>query len=385
MTEADTRVSFHTVEFTTGKPIADLPIMEGASWATMLNKPDSLSCELDLRDDDVRALEIDAVTEPKRVLLYARSPFGEVLGFGLISDTDKSEDGSKLSVNASGFWQYMNRRVIAPPAARTGQLVLANGTPNPAMDTTLSNLSLGSIGKRLVAQAMSWPGASGIPMVYPPDQVEDRVGRTYLLSSLKTVGSALADLTGNENGPDFAFDAVLGSDDRLTYVMRHGSTASPKLGLERGSWNVGGEAGEVVGFHEFLDGVDLSTMIWGTSGKTAGKALFARAENAQLIADGYPPLDYVDSSHSDVSDQVTLNSYAQQNAKNTQGNYIETDFQVRGDAALRLGQYQVGDYVTLDLDSKLNYGMTQLRVRLTSLSGDETGRFVKVGCTIVGL
>lgn len=384
-----TAVTFHTVEFTTGKPLADLPVSPGASWATLLNKPDSLSCEVDLRSEEAQALDIDNVTEEKRVLIYAKSSYEEVLAFGLISSSDKSEDGNTLSIEASGFWQYLNRRVIAPPAAKTGQLILSDGTPNPAMDTTIQNFSLGTIGKKLVAQAMSWPGADGIPVAYPADQVESRPdGRTYLMTSLKFVGAALTDLVNSENGPDFAFDAVLDRNSgALSYVMRHGSTATPRLGVDRGVWNVGGEGGEVEGFHLFRDGVDISTMIWGSSGRTAGQVLFSRVENASLITDAhFPPLDYVDTSHSDVAEQATLDSYARQNASYTKGPYVETDFTVQGDAAVRVGQYQVGDYMTLDLGTRNNYGAKDgtIRIRITSISGDETGKKITIGCTIVG-
>ncbi|MDN8834067.1 hypothetical protein Q0L96_13825, partial [Staphylococcus aureus] len=81
---------------------------------------------------------------------------------------------------------------------------------NPALDSTFSGFSHGTIGKKLVAQRLAWPGA---PTVFdlPPDEIGTR-SQTWTFASMKTIGAALDDLTKQEAGPDFAFDAQRASN-----------------------------------------------------------------------------------------------------------------------------------------------------------------------------
>ena len=45
-------VFYALANFVDGGPILDLPVNPGASWASQLNRPDALSCEIDARDDE---------------------------------------------------------------------------------------------------------------------------------------------------------------------------------------------------------------------------------------------------------------------------------------------------------------------------------------------
>lgn len=380
-------VSYGLVDFVTGGPILDLPIMEGATWAAQLNRADALACTVDLDDRDALALDLRSSTEPKKTVLFARTDDDVVLAWGLISSRSWDEDAGELSLEAAGIWStFFDSTIIASVEALTAELIVmdAEGFPivNPALSTVYAGLSLGTIGKRLIEQRLAFPGA---PLVFdlPADELGTHERNDYLFSGLKSIGSALTDLTGVENGPDFAFDAQRSSDGlTLRYVMRHGSEETPRIGTHVGIWSLGAGS-PITGLKVDDDASGIASAAWLTAGKSAGAAIFSRSLNAELVAAGYPPLDAVDTSHNDVSDQGTLDAYGAELIRYSSRPLRELSFSVRADASSALGAYRPGDTVTIDVPSNHPYLTESFDVRITSISGDEAAIDVKIGCVIL--
>lgn len=382
-------VSYALADFVTGGPILDLPVMEGASWASQLNRPDAVSCSIDLNDDETKALDLRSSTEPNKTILLARTDDDVILAWGLIPDDGRTwnEDTKTLDLTATGISSsFFGNAIIAPRAALTAALIVndAKGypVPNPALDTNLAGWSHGTIGKKLVAQRLAFPGA---PTVFdlPPDEPGTRTER-YSFASLKSIGSALDDLVKQEAGPDFAFDAQRGPDGlSLRYVMRHGSEAKPRIGTAVGVWSLG-EGSPITGL-KITDAVAAGASAgWMTAGKQAGVALMSRVLNPAMIAAGYPPLDIVDTSHSDVSKQTTLDSYNRANMQDAANVIRDLSFTVRGDASPALGAYRPGDTIKLDVPKDHPWLIPgEVSIRITSISGDEAGLKIKIGCVIL--
>jgi hypothetical protein len=377
-------ISFALAEFATGGPILDLPTMEGASWAVMLNRPDSLSCSVDMNDPAVKALDIPSSTEPKKTVLIARTEQDNILAMGLISDREWNDTDKVLTLNASGLWQYFNSTRIAPPSARTAALVLPDGSVNPALDTTFTGISFGTMAKRLVAQRLSWPGMSGYPFILPADEAADRT-KTYPFVDAKMTGAALSDLTQLENGPDIAFDGRRAEDGLgLEYVLRTGTEAKPLLGRKVGSWAVGGQSSPIQNLVVTDDASAMATAIWMTAGRTSSKVLSSRVLNDELrLRAGYPSTDLVDTSRSDVELQSTLDSYARENATYASRPYRSLSFEVRADASPGIGQFRPGDWQDLDIDEGHPYLVAgPISIRILGMSASETADFVKIDCVV---
>lgn len=381
-------VTYGLADFVTGGPILDLPVMEGASWGAQLNRPDTVSCSVNMNDPDALALDLRSSSEPNKTILFARTDDDMILAWGLIGDDGREwdEDSRTLSLSASGISSsFFGKTIIAPVGARTGALITLDGegypVVNPAHNTSLAGLSLGTIGKRLVAARLAWPGA---PAVF--DLPADEAGvneRAYLFSSMKAIGSALADLTNVENGPDFAFDAQRASNGLgLRYVMRHGSEAQPRIGSDAGSWHLG-EGSPITGL-KIKDALAAGASAgWMTAGKQSGTPLISRALNDAPLAAGYPPLDVVDTSHSDVSQQATLDAYNSENVAQSQQAVRALSFSVRADATPALGAYRPGDTMRIDVPDAHPWLTTSIPIRITSVSGDEAGLSAKIGCVIL--
>lgn len=374
-------VSYALANFVDGGPILDLPVMEGASWSAQLNRPDALSCSIDMNDRDVRKLDLRSSATPLKTVMLARNDDGVILAWGLLKDPREwDEDTKTLSLEAAGIWStYFGSTIIGPATALTAPLITLDpeGFPrvNPALNTAFTGWSLGTIGKKLVAQRLTWPGS---PTVFdlPADQVGTHDRTDYLFAQLKTVGTALTDLTKVENGPDFAFDAQY-SGLGLRYVMRHGSEAQPRIGADVGVWSLGGDS-PITGL-KIKDGADVGSAAWLPGGKQAGSAIFSRTLDATTIAAGYPSLDLVDTSHSDVGVQANLDDYGLALMRNGTKPTKDLSFTVRADASPALGAYRPGDTITLDFPEDHPWA-TSIPIRITSISGDETGLDVKIGC-----
>jgi hypothetical protein len=380
-------VSYALADFVTGGPILDLPVKEGASWGAQLNRPDTVSCSVDMNDPDVLALDLRSSSEPNKTLLIARTDDDTILAWGLIGDDGREwdEDSRTLSLSATGVLSsFFGKTIIAPSAAKTDSLITLDGegypVVNPALNSSYAGLSLGSIGKRLVAARLAFPGA---PTVFdlPADEIGTRE-RAYLFASMKSIGSALGDLTGVENGPDFAFEARRGAGLGLRYLMRHGSEANPRIGSDAGSWHLG-EGSPITGL-KVKDAIAAGASAgWMTAGKQAGAALISRVLNPAPLAAGYPPLDLVDTSHSDVSVQATLDAYNTENMRDAGTATRDLSFTVRADATPALGSYRPGDTMMIDIPDGHPWLTTSIPIRITSISGDEAGLDVKIGCVIL--
>lgn len=381
-------VTYALVDFVTGGPILDLPVKEGATWGAQLNRPDAVACAIDMNDPDALSLDLRASSEPNKTILLARTDDDVILAWGLISDDDRhwDEDTKTLALSATGVDEsWLGRSIIAPAAALTAPLTTldAEGYPivNPALNTTLAGWSHGTIGKKLVAQRLAWPGAPTIFQL-PADEVGTR-SQTWLFSSMKRVGEALSDLTRQEGGPDFAFDAYRASDGlSLTVVMRHGSEANPRIGAAVGSWALGNDS-PITGLN-LADAVAAgASASWMTAGKQSGSVLIARALNEAMLDAGYPPIDVVDTSHSDVSVQATLDSYNAKLIAEAATVTRDLAFTVRGDATPGLGQFRPGDTLTIDPPADHPWHVAPIPIRITSMSGDETGKTIDIGCVVL--
>lgn len=378
-------VSFAIADFVTGGPIVDLPVTPGASWGAQINRPDTVSCSIDLRDPDARKLDLRSATEPNKSVLLARTDDErkKILAWGIVNGQRKWDEKTQtVTISATGVDDSWLGRAVVGPVTALSQPITVNGLPNTALDTTLSGWSLGTIGKKLVEQRLAWPGS---PLVFqlPADEPGTHT-RTYPFVDLATVGKRLSDLTDVENGPDFAFEAGYGPDGiTLVYTMRHGSEAEPLIGADVGVWSLGGQS--PIEDLAYADDADyLASAIWFLAGRNGATMISASALNDSLVsADGYPSTDLVDKSRGDVVVQSTLDAYAAEAADYASRPVESLTFDVRGDATPGLGDYAPGDRVTIAVPTEHPWIRDDLYVRITSMSGDETGQTVKIGCEVI--
>jgi len=163
---------------------------------------------------DLRGL----IVERSNTLVYEVGPV--VVSAGVIDGTSYDKDAGTLRVDHSDIWSILDDR-----------MAVQHGVPN-IMTTTLSYgpLSLGTIAKRLVQEAISPGGWYDLPIVFPAD-VAGTSTRSFYGYTMELVTDSLKNIMESDGGPDIDFAPRWSSSGSLEWVMR----AAPNLATSN-SW-----------------------------------------------------------------------------------------------------------------------------------------------------
>jgi hypothetical protein len=381
-------VSYAFANFLTGAVTADVPFIKGSKWSQTLNKQDSIDVKISLRDAENRALNIDALTTPWQNVIFAEDDASQTtLAVVLITDRSWDNDARVLTLTVVGVSGYFDTKaIIGPPTAATAALTLATGRPNTALDTVVTGPPA-TRGAKLVAQWLTWPGAT-MPFVLPAYETSSDT-QTYPFLDGRYVGTALNDLTALDQGPDFQFTSQrIGTGVSIQFLMRAGTKNNPYLGRYVGSWSEGGDRTPVSKLVVDDDATDQASHAFGTGAATVRSVLWSRALNTSMVANGYPPMVTWDSSHSSVSVQGTLDAYVRENLNYAAGAQRTLSFTLKNsrtgdEGGPALGGFTVGDMADIDV-SDTNYWLKPglVPIRITGISGDEVGELVSIQCAI---
>jgi hypothetical protein len=358
----------------TGRRLQDVQVVTGP-WKKGLNGPGTVTITVAANDPDIKRLGLGNVATPGKAFL-AVIENDVIMEAGPIWTHEYDRDDGTLVLAAAGLWSYFDHRVLVP--------VLATGQSPVGADTNLSNLTLGTIAKRLVQQAQTHTGGN-VPVVFLPDEVDPNPTneRNYLGADLGLVGDRLEDLTNVIGGPDIDF-APRFTPDRLgiEWVMRTGTKAQPQLSANTSHvWDISVAQTSVRKLKVRRTAEKLVARAWATGGRQSDTVMTSRYDNPTLTDAGFPLLESVDSSHSSVSVQSTLDDYAREAARVGYKPISFWSFEVRADASPQVGVYQIGDYCRLKLkgDPYLPDNVTDgHQRRIVSISGDEQGKWISI-------
>jgi hypothetical protein len=319
---------------------------------------------------------------------------GVILEAGPIWARKISVDSGTVSVNAAGVWSYFRHRFILPTLAAalpTTQFIVPDPSDptktvaNPALATNLLNLSLGTIAKKIVQQALSWVGGNP-PIIFQPDEIGAQE-RNWQAVDFKSVGGALSDLTGVENGPDIRFEPRFTTDSppRVEWVMRTGTDAEPEIFSPlTARWDVGTEGSSVSDLEISEDGSKIASLAWLTASRATSGVLTSRAYDPTLVGYGSALFEDLDTSHSSVELQGTLDGWANEAVKYGRSPSEVWSFTVDADESPTVGSYSVGDFCELALPDPLGVLPAGVyRRRIIQRSGTNADRKIKIYCAPV--
>lgn len=365
-------LDLYAFEMLTGRRLTPLPASDGA-WSVAVNTDETISCTVKSNAAVTQKLDVWGSTTLARNGLLAVVD-GEPVAAGPIWKRSYKQ-GQDITLTAGGLRSYWDRRILLPVAARSQNLVNPDGSPNTALDTVLENLSYGTIAKRWVELMLAWPGGS-IPMTLPAEVTGTRRRETKAVE-LKSLRKLLDDLSNVINGPDIAFRPRWSADGLGIYwEMQVGTEAKPTLGSSDPTlvrWTVGAETGGAFGLEVDEDGTGMAEEVFASGGRQSDKVIVSRERSTILAAAGFPLLQAVDTSHTDVVEQATLDDYAESGAD--LGRYVASFWKMSVRAHEKgspvLGDYWVGDLATIDVDKRepvLPEGSSTRRI--ASISGD---------------
>lgn len=380
----------------TGRRIVDLNVITGP-WQNRLGAPENISVTLDLNDPDNQALGLRNSATPAQSFL-AVVENDVVMAAGPIWSRKYSRADGTLELDALGMASLFNHRLILPLLARTigvdqwtipDPLDSTKTIANPALATVLTNVSLATRAKRLIQQAQSWTGGN-VPVVFQADEA-DVSTKTYDGTDFKSIGEAITDITKLQNGPEIDLRGRFTADSLgIEWVLRAGTIAQPMItSTSVLSWNITAPESAVKDLIINEDASDMASLAWQTGGRSVADILVARAYDPYLLNANFPLLEKLDSSHTDVSLQVTLDGYALQDATlgRSAANIWSMSVRANPDGSPPVGSYTVGDFADLYIapfDQVLGIGDLfypeggTYRRRIVGISGDAVGEWIKL-------
>lgn len=271
----------------TNQVIAELPLT-GVNFTQQLNSIGTLTGHLLLSGVNSVAMNVSASTIPGRTAIYVDRD-GSLVWGGIIWARDFTSNDQKLSITAREFESYFEKRVITTTSvfSNVDQLLVARTLINNAQAVSGGNIGV-SVGTE----------TSGV-----------LISKTYYSYELKSVYSALQDLSKSNNGFDFNIE--------ISYVngvpTKTLELGYPRYGKTYSSTSVSQPVvelpGNMVQYEYPEDGTTTANYVYAIgAGSNEGK-LIATAIDGTKIAAGWPILETV-ANYSDQTDGTLLANFA---------------------------------------------------------------------------
>lgn len=340
----------------TGRIIADIQPLSG-SLDRKLNSPETITATVDMWDPDTVALNLAVTAKEGRVCLGVAVD-GVILGCGPIWGQSYDRPKGTLKLTARGLWSYFDHRYVLPIAAATlpvTQFTIPDGgsegktKPNPTVGTYLVGFEYGTIAKRWVQQCQTWTGGN-VPVVFEDDRTGSRE-RNMDGAQFKNVGTVMKQLTEVENGPDLVFLARYTGDGLgVEWFLKTGTDTDPLIhSTSVHLWDMSVPESPISDFQVDRDASELAGTAWFTGGRSTDTVLVARSIDTTLTDAGFPLFEQLDSSHSSVEIQSTLDDYAKEATRFGRSSWDEWSFTVEANSIPRLTEYWEGDFCDITI------------------------------------
>lgn len=350
-------------ETLTGQIMADVVPTEPPAFERALNGAGSWSVNVLIGDRANSSVDFHTYTRFGRYS-WVIAHDTHIVQAGPITTYSFADESGVLSASGANLLALFDRRVLRNP---NGHSYIAH----PSEDVHYTGLSLRGIAAAMLRDNMTQPGYA-LPLDVP-DLEAGQAERRYYGYELATVGERLKQISEVRGGPEYDCEPHFVSDaNRVAWRLQLGR---PRLGDADtvATWDYGSALGRV---DVDVDGSQSPTArVWskGDGSERELRTGFA-SDDRDHATQGYPPLDYVDSEHASVTDQATLEDYADKYL--TQFAYASETWScsVRIDGAAgrapQLGMWSLGDAPTFFVDGHPWLPDGGYRRRITGYSDD---------------
>lgn len=220
-------------------------------------------------------------------------------------------------------------------------LLGGDGKPTGLYDLAFTGLSLGTIIKRLVQEWAKWEG-NDLPIVYELDRAGTREYARHEAVDGKPLGDALNEIADRIDGVEWALMPEIDNLDRISYRLVTGADDDQVIvSNDNLTWNLGGARPDIQGLEPNDMTGEIATDAVYSAGKGDDGVLLVRASDPSLVEQGWPRLEVWDKTHSSVTQESTLQSWADGRVTPVAS---RPSFQVRADRAHGV---QYGDLVEI--------------------------------------
>lgn len=356
----------HLFQVTSGQ-IGPRINFESVSWSMELNGVESISMKLRKADLPV-GLNLNYWLSPwwaGVVLFYNGTP---IVAGPILSRPNESFD--IVSLNCGGIRSILSKRLV------TKEFTDDWSGLNKSI-VSFSGLSLGTIAKRVVTQAMTKKaGALPISFALPDETVKNDANheRNYRGFNLQNINAhdVLTKLSNVIDGPDIMFKPRLLRDNLLTFEMWTGTEKQPRIYQKQTPvWDTTPTKGYVSEMSTVTTGSYQTYRTYSTGAGQDEGLLIKVSTNEGPLQAGYPLLETVVNVGN--SENATLvEGYGISNLFVNKEPLMEIQMTIRADGTIPLGQFWAGDLVQVITQGWLSLpdGMTEMR--LLSITGDSS-------------
>jgi hypothetical protein len=304
---------------------------------------------------------------------------GRYLG-GPILPHDFAAETGKLQLSARGLRAALAYRNVLPVSALTQPLVDAEGAPRAEMDTVITGVDYGTVGKRLLQQACEWPSWVDVPIAYHPDRPGIAV-QAYPAVDMMDVDRAWENLAGLENGPDIRLE-LRRTGDAFGWEYRSGTATAPRLQSESVfSWEIGRTSQLKIRTNP----TSMGSVSWSFGGRSQDRTLVDMLYDPYLVDMGGLLLEQSSKASSNTSTQDTLRKWNTETLRTARRPWEFWSFRVPANQSPWPFEYGPGDLVEVVItdDEPVPGGYipagSYIR-RIASLSGEADGQYVTITC-----
>jgi hypothetical protein len=366
-------------------------VKDSLSWKESRNTPDSISAVIPAYDERLATADLFNTLLPlKRSMAVVED--GVVRSMGIITRHPGYDKAARrLSISAVGPEYLLKRRLLLRPNALEAPWTTTvlddkgepENVPNPEVRVSFKGQDWPTMVSNMIRTATGWEGFH-LPIRYPQPGRGSH-DREFDAIDAVTVGEAINKIRDLENGPEIEFGCDMIGDE-FRWVLRVGDDEEPRVTSDRVlTFTETGKLPSVRGVEIETDSEAIGSRSWGISGDVDDLLLSVRADR-NLIDDGVPLLDIVDTGRRDIVDQRTLDSYTEADLRNGQrfGRFFSFDVNVQS-AKHRINDIRKGDWCNLKLkaDNYIPGGTYLQRIAEVEYKGGLWARVTTDGASVV--
>lgn len=293
-------------ESTTGVIVDELALAADPDWSTEIGAKGSWGVQLLLGSGpNTKDTVLSYLTSGRYawIVAYNNTP----LQGGLPATGSYEQKTRTLTASGNGILALFDNRTTRAP----------NGSPatiaNSANNLTFTNLTRRRVIRDLLANSLADTG-SGAGLPFDLTDAASETGtenRSFSAADLTSFLRRLTDETDDNQGPEFIIRPYALTQGGQPSVAWKGALGVPLLGNQNlnASWELNAAYSTID--VDYNMAVPIPHRVWAKGAGDGPVTVVGYAENtAALQALKIPYADYVDSSHTDISDVTKLNSFA---------------------------------------------------------------------------
>jgi hypothetical protein len=293
----------------TGEVLDEITLAAEPSWDAAINAEGSLQIQAlveDIADADLRSYGTDG-GRLALALCLGEAPYGKIVQAGPIWSASFDDYSKLLTLQAKGIWSLLNRRLLVAPGWQPPNVLTSD-----AYDTVFTDAPLPYIAKSLIDQCRQHVGGT-LPIDTPLSTSEGGTmpetgthDRTYVSHEMATYGQRLYELTQVIDGPDILFNPYFADHKHVRWQMLIGDPYLAQSTQDA----VFEYPGNLFYLSVNLDSSHRATEVVVRGNGSERALLYSYANSLELTDAGWPLISLVDSSHTSVTEQATLNGWS---------------------------------------------------------------------------